>query len=170
MILTDYYLFERVATKSKTRLDCKLSTNSYPVFEEKAVTKSQGATEKRDAINVGDLLIYLGDVPWNFRGDVHRKADKSISIKGENISSIFVPDVTKNFAYGDVKGTSDALLFVFHNLEIVNGVISSGSVVEIFVARGKSKDRVALYEMICDDHLDDEMDELISRAVPRKDE
>lgn len=168
MILTDYYKFERLATKSKTRLDCVTSTRSYTEFEEKTVTKFQRSTDKRDAVNIGDFLIYLGSVPRGFRGDVHRKADKSISIKGKHISSVFVPDVTNNFAYGDVKGTSDALLFVFHNLEIVNGVIQSGSVVEIFVARGKSKNQVALYELLCDGGLDEEMNDLRVCATPRK--
>lgn len=168
MILTDYYRFERLATKSKMRLDCVTSTESYTEFDEKVVTKFQRATEKRDAANIGDLLIYLGNVPKGFRGDVHRKADKSISIKGKHLSSVFTPDVTNNFGYGDVKGTSDALLFVFHKLKIINGVIQQASVVEIFVARGKSKNQVALYESLCDGDLDEEMKELRTRAIPRK--
>lgn len=45
MILTDYYCFERLASKSKTRLDCTASTMSYPEFEEKRCTKPQRATE-----------------------------------------------------------------------------------------------------------------------------
>ena len=32
-ILTDYYRFERIATKSKTRLDCVASTGSYPELD-----------------------------------------------------------------------------------------------------------------------------------------
>ena len=63
MILTDYYKFERLATKSKTRLDCVTSTRSYTEFEEKTVTKFQRATGKRDAVNIGDFLVYLGSVP-----------------------------------------------------------------------------------------------------------
>lgn len=167
MILTDYYRFERLATKSKMRLDCVTSTQSYPEFEEKVVTKFQRATEKRDAANIGDILIYLGNVPKGFGGDVHRKADKSISIKGKHLSSVFTPDVTNNFGYGDVKGTSDALLFEIH-VEIVNGVIQPASVVEIYVARGKSNNRVALYEQLCDGALDDEMNDLRNREIPRK--
>ena len=102
MYLTDYYRFDRVATKAKMRLDCTASTESYPEFEEKRATKQQRATEKRDATNAGDLVVYYGDVPDQFGGDVHRKADKSLTIKSKNLSSIFVPDPRGCFAYGDV--------------------------------------------------------------------
>ena len=117
-ILTDYYRFERIATKSKTRLDCVASTGSYPEFEEKRATKAYRATDKRDATDINALVIYFGDVPNIFGGDVHRKADKAITIKGKNLSSVYVPDPATPYGYGDVSGTTDALLFVFDNLEV----------------------------------------------------
>ncbi len=166
-ILTDYYRFERIATKSKTRLDCTASTASYPEFEEKRSTKEYRATEKRDATEAGALVIYFGDVPDQFGGNVHRKADKAITIKGKNLSSIYVPDPNTPFGYGDVRGTADALLFVFENLEVANGIILGGGV-EVFVARGKSKDRVPLYNLLTDGELDDEMNELRQRAGATK--
>jgi len=164
-ILTDYYKFSRVATKAKLRLDCVASTESYPEFEERRATKATRATEKRDATNVGDLVIYFGDVPEQFGGDVHRKADKSITIKGKNLSSVYVPDPSNNLAYGDVWGTADALLFVFDGVEVVNGVIQAGATVEIFIARGKSKDRVPLYNLLSDGELDEELNDLRQRAI-----
>lgn len=166
MILTDYYKFERVATKAKSRMDCTASTHSYPEFEERKATRANKATEKRDATDIGDIIIYYNDVPTQFGGDVHRKADKSISIKGNNLSSVYVPNVTKNIAYGDFRGTTDALLFVFHNLKVVDGVIQKGSMIEVFVARGKSKDRVPLFELLSDGELDDEISELRQKASP----
>ena len=166
MILTDYYRFERVATKAKSRMDCTASTHSYPEFEERKATRANKATEKRDATEVGDIIIYYNDVPTQFGGDVHRKADKSISIKGKNLSSVYVPNVTKNIAYGDFRGTTDALLFVFHNLKVVDGVIQKGSMIEVFVARGKSKDRVPLFELLSDGELDEEISELRQKASP----
>ena len=168
-ILTDYYCFEKVAFKSKTRLDCVASTGSYPEFEDKRATKPTKGTDKRDATNAGDLVIYLGDVPEQYGGNVHRKADKSITIKGKNLSSVFVPDPSNNFGYGDVKGTTDALLFIFDDIQIVDGCIISGAV-EVFVARGKSKDRVPLYNLLCDGELEEEMNELRARAHELKDE
>lgn len=160
MILTDYYRFERIATKSKLRMDCTASTRSYDPLEEKRATKANKATEKRDATNVGDLVIYFGDVPTHFGGDVHRKADKSITIKSENLSSVYVPDVRKNIGYGDFKRTSDALLFVFHGLKSPNGVLEAGAVIEIFVARGQRNNRVGLFNLLESGELDDEMEGL----------
>ncbi len=160
MILTDYYRFERLATKAKSRMDCTASTMTYEEFEEKRATKATRATERRDATNIGDLVFYYNDVPPQFGGNVHRKADKSITIKSKNLSSVYVPDPNTNFAYGDFKGTSDALLFVFHNLKIIDGVIQAEAIIEVFVARGKSKDRVPLYNALCDGELDEEMNAL----------
>ena len=37
---------------------------------------------------------------------------KAISIKGNNLSSVFVPMPNSGLGYGDVRGTDDALLFV----------------------------------------------------------
>ncbi len=163
-ILTDYYCFKKIATKSKTRLDCVASTGSYPEFEEKRVTKANKVTEKRDATELGSLICYYGDVPESFGGNVHRKADKAITIKGKNLSSIYVPDPNTPFGYGDVRGTADALLFFFDALELVNGSIAVGATIEVFVARGKSKDRVPLYNLLTDGELDDEISELRERA------
>ena len=168
MYLTDYYRFERVATKAKMRLDCTASTESYPEFEEKRATKQQRATEKRDATNVGDLVVYYGDVPDQFGGDVHRKADKSLTIKSKNLSSIFVPEPRGCFAYGDVRGTSDAILIVFVGFEVINGVVQKGGKMEVFVARGESKDRVGLFNLLCDGELSEEIELLRARATKHR--
>lgn len=166
-ILTDYYRFDKIGKKSITRLDCTDSTGSYPEFEDKRATKLTKANERRDATNVGDLVIYLGDVPKQFGGNAQRKADKSLTIKGKNLSSMYVPDVTNNFAYGDVRGTTDALLFVFDNLVIVDGRVISGGL-DVFVARGKCRDRVSLYNLLCDGELDEEMSSLKEMAKAYK--
>ena len=98
MILTDYYRFERLeATSAKLRIDCTASTGSYEPLEEKRATKQLRHTDKRDGCNVGDLFCYFGDVPEQFGGDVHRKADKALT-KSKNISSIYTPD-PKSTAY-----------------------------------------------------------------------
>lgn len=166
MTLTDYYRFERVASKAKSRMDCTASTHSYPEFEDRKATRANKATEKRDVTEVGDIIIYYNDVPTQFGGDVHRKADKSLSIKGNNLSSVYIPDPARNIGYGDFRGTTDALLFVFHDLKVINRVIQQGSVIEVFVARGKSNDRVPLFELLSDGELDEEMNELRLKASP----
>lgn len=162
--LTDYYRFERLATKSKTRMDCTASTQSYPDFEEKRATKATNASEKKDATRVDTLIAYYGDVPSRFVAEPQRKAGKALSMKGRNVSSIFVPDGRKDLGYGDVYGTADALLFVFKNLDTVDGAIQAGGVLEVFVARGKAKDCLPLYNLLSDGELDAEMAALREQA------
>lgn len=166
-ILTDYYKFERVAIKSKTRLDCTASTRSYPEFEEKRTTRAARATEKKDGTSIGDLIVYFGNVPDSFGGNVQRKADKSLTIKGKNLSSIYVPDVQSGLGYGDVKGTTDALLFMFHDFSVTDGKVQAGAVLEVFIARGKSKDRIALFNVLTDGELDEEIEALRKQAVTK---
>ena len=168
MILTDYYRFERLEdTISKLRVDCTASTKNYEPLEEKRATKAFRHTDKRDGCNVDDLFCYFGDVPEQFGGDVHRKADKALS-KSNNISSIFTPDPKSNLGFGDMRGTADALLFVFTDAQPVNDRLQAGAVIEVFVARGYAKDRVALYNELSDGLLDEEMDYLRQQATSER--
>ncbi len=164
-ILTDYYCFEKKSIKSKHRFDCVSSTESYPVFECHRATRARRETDRFDATSIGDLVIYLGDVPERFGGAVKRKADKSITIKSNNLSSVYKPDPKSEFAYGDVKGTTDALLFKFNGVDFINGSAQQGGIIEVFVARGKSRDRMALYNLLEDGALDDEMQLLREKAT-----
>lgn len=143
MILTDYYKFERLPDcKAKTRLDCTQSTQSYPEFE---------AMRNK----AGQLFMYLGNVPEQFNANVKRRADMALS-KTKNISSVFVPDVTLLFGYGDVRGTNDALLFVFN---------ADYTAFDLFVARGQKNNRGALYNLLADNELSQEIEILKQRAV-----
>ena len=145
MILTDYYRFEHLPdSKSKSRLDCVASTQNYNEFEQ--------LRNKR-----GELFIYFCNVPESFSASAQRKADKIITTReGKSLSSVFVPDVTLPFAYGDVKGSSDAVL-------IVNN--EGYTELEIFVARGKKNNRINLWNMLKDGELDNEISVLIKAAV-----
>lgn len=167
MILTDYYRFERIASKAKTRLDCVASTNSYPPLEDKRCTRATKASDKRDAINNGGLIVYLGDVPDNFNASHKRKADKNISLKGNNVSSVYVPDIETPMGYGDFANTTDALLFVYDGLEVINGAVQAGAILEIFVARGKTGHQKGLYDMLVDGALDDELATLRGQATSK---
>ena len=169
MIITDYYQFAKLPEqKSKLRLDCLQSTKSYNSFEEKRATKMQRVTEHRDAIDLGNLIIYYGDVPDRFGGDVKRKASKSISIKGNNLSSVYVPDVANNYGYGDMRGTTDALLFFFDKFDVIDGKIQEGATLEIFICRGMRENHSQLYNLLCDGELDDEIAILRAQAVTEK--
>lgn len=143
MILTDYYKMAKLPEqKSKTRLDCTASTTSYPDFE--ALRNKAGA-----------LFFYFGNVPTQFRGDVHRRADMALT-KTQNISSVYVPDVEKRFGYGDMRGSMDALLFLFG---------SEYNTIEIYVARGQKNNRMQLYNLLSDGELSEEIEELKKHLV-----
>jgi hypothetical protein len=45
-------------------------------------------------------------------------------------------------------------------MQVINGVIQSGGIIEIFVARGRSKDRMPLYNLLTDGELDEDMNRL----------
>jgi len=143
MILTDYYQMAKLPDqRSKYRLDCTASSKSYPEFE----------TMRNKA---GAFFFYFGDVPEQFGGDVHRKADKAVT-KTKNISSVFVPDVKQRFGYGDVRGTQDALLFIFG---------SDYSQIDVYVARGQRNNRMQLYNLLSDGELTEEMEQLKRHLV-----
>jgi hypothetical protein len=143
MILSDYYYFEHLPEcKSTTRFDCTASTKSNPDFE---IMRNKE----------GRLFLYYGDVPENFKADAKRKADKVLT-KTKSISSVYVPDVSKPLAFGDVRGTKDAILFVFN---------TDATAFELYVARGQKNNRGALYNLLADGELTDEIAELKQRAV-----
>ncbi len=143
MILSDYYKFEHLPEcKSQTRFDCSTSTKSNPDFE--ALRNKHGL-----------LFLYYGDVPDNFKASSKRKADKVLT-KTKSISSVFVPDITKPFAFGDVRNTKDALLFIFN---------TDYTAFELYVARGQRNNRAALYNLLADGELADEIAVLKQRAM-----
>lgn len=142
MILSDYYLLEKLPlSKSKMRYDVTESTGGYQSFE----------TLKNKA---GQLFFYYGDVPDRFNARVKRRADKCIS-KTHNISSVFVPDVTLPFAYGDVNFSSDAILLVFKD---------DYRVIELYVARGQKNNQRNIYNLLCDGELNNEIQLLKEHA------
>ncbi len=151
MILTDYYRFEKLSDqKSKMRIDCTGSTESYNPLE--SFKNKQG-----------ELFLYLGDNTHTMAGK-ERKADLALS-KTTHISSIFNPDLEKPFWYGDMKGTSDAFLFVHKDFSLVDGRIQAGAVIELFVARGQRNNRNSLYNLLADGELDNEMQALKNRVT-----
>jgi len=146
MILTDYYKFVHLPDcKSTMRRDCVCSTQSYNDFE--CLRNKQG-----------NLFVYFGDVPNQFGGDVHKKADKAIT-KTKNISSVFVPDITQNSAFGDVKGTYDAIL-------IINN--KDYSELEVFVARGYKNNRLNIWQNFIAGEYDFEIENLRKNAIAEK--
>jgi hypothetical protein len=146
MILTDLYTGEHLPDSPKTRYEVTACTKEYEPFEMKLKNK-RGA-------NKGGLSFYFGDVPdrWHFASK--DRPDKAIT-KGENISSVFVPDVSLPFAFGDVKGTQDALLIIQSNEWLT---------LEIFIARGQRNNKRNLYHLLCDKELNNEIENLRNQA------
>lgn len=150
MILTDYYKFERLAAaKSKTRVDCTASSESYPPFE--------SLTNKK-----GELFVYIGDNTHTAAGQ-KGKSDLAIT-HTKHISSVYRPDIESGLGWGDVNGEKDALLFVLTNFFIVNGQVTDGAKVEIFVARGKRSNHHNLYNLFADGELNGDIERLRQNA------
>lgn len=166
MIITDYYKFEKTALKARRRMDCVASTKSYPEFEDKRRTKASKQTEKRDANYIGSLVVSFGPPADAWKQDKRRKADNAVTIGSNNLSSVYVPDVTLPYAFGDVKGTTDAILFVLSNtFGVTDGRVNQGGVMEMFICRGMSNNCNALYNMLCNGELDDEIEAMRGKAV-----
>jgi hypothetical protein len=144
MILDSLYILSKQGI-AKTRFDVNLCTGDYEVFEMMRNPK-------------GKLFFYYTDVPDNFRANIKRRTDKSITNRsGRNVSSVFVPDLTLPFAYGDVKGTNDAILFLFNDEQ---------AVIELFIAKGKRNNRVGLFQLLMDGQLQNEMEALRKLSKP----
>ncbi len=148
---TAYYRFEKLATKSVYRLDCVAATNNYQPFEAMRAVKKRGTT------NRGDLFVYLLDVPKQFGGDIHNKATKSLTTsRGKNLSSIIAPDHASRYAYGDVMGTNDAILFIVEQ-----------PAVEVYIFSGKAQQKNKIWLMACRGQLDKELAVMRAAARPQ---
>ena len=166
MTLVAYYLFKKLPNqKGGTRMDCIASTGNYTEFEEKRATKPYKGNAKADPYNVNNLKINITQVPPNYPDEVRKTADRIVNMQNKPLSTIYKPDPTGNFGYGDVQGTTDALLFVT-KFETVGSRVQDGGTLEVFIARGMSKDKISLYNVFADGCLLDEMDELRERAKP----
>jgi hypothetical protein len=142
MILTDLYKGEHLPDAAKSRYDITASTQGYEPFENLLKNRKKG------------LSFYFGDVPDRWHFSSKDKPDKAIS-KSDNISSVFVPDVTLPFAFGDVKGTQDAILIIYSK---------DWQTIEIFISRGQKNNRRNLYTLLCDGEMDHEIETLRNRA------
>ena len=101
--------------------------------------------------------FYYGKTPEQFKADAKRKSGAAIT-DGTNLTSVYTPDLDSPLlGYGDMKGTNDALLFLF--ADDYTGV-------EVFVARGLKNHVKALFTLFADGELADEMECLRQQAKP----
>ena len=148
MILTDYYKMQEIRVRKSHRFDCTASTGRYNPFE--AIANKCRDKKKR-------FFFYYGGVPDSFNAYAQRKADRVIT-NGDNLSSVYIPDLDNPLlGYGDMKGTNDALLFLFTD---------DYKQIEIFVARGYKNHAKGLFTLFADDELADEVADLRQQATP----
>jgi hypothetical protein len=142
-LITDYYKAEKLPETAKTRYDVTASTGSYEPFEMKLRNRQ------------GGLNFHFGDCPAAFRFAGVKRPDKAIT-RGENISSVFVPDPSLPYGFGDVYHAQDAILYIFSK---------DWQVIELFIIRGQRNNRQGLYHLLCDGELDQEIDLLRKQAI-----
>lgn len=146
MILTDYYRFEKSSNnKSGYRIDCIASTQSYPVFE----------NLRNDT---GLLFMYLNDGKDLHSSKFKRKPDK-ILFHTHNISEVFMPDITRLLAFGNVFETLDAILMQCDN---------DSNIIEIMIARGQKNNQLQLYHLFVDEAFSKEIETLRKQAIAEK--
>ena len=154
--------------KAKRRMDCVISTHNYMPLEAARSKKPRRGGANSDPVEAGALLGYVSVVPRSFGYPAQRRFDRVFSTGGRNVSGIHFPDPAPNgvIAWGDMKGTNDALLFVFHGFQTVDGRISEGAIMEVFVSRGNAAYGNTLCRMMEEGRLNAEIKELRDKARP----
>lgn len=147
-IFTDYYKGQ-LLTDAKCRYDISHSTGTYPVFESLLINKLK--------FNVGGLSFNYTQRPAKFKGNEKRLTEMILSKGSSSISSIYVPNLQKNYvAYGDVKTTNDAMIIFFDE---------DKRLIEVFIARGLKNDKKQLYTDACAGYYDAELEAIRQSAT-----
>ena len=148
MILTDYYRMVRLqeyANNKTPRFDCIASTGEYPMFE-KMASRSK----------VKRFYCYYNGIPDSFSYRAKEKAERAIT-NTTHISSVFIPNLKRPLCgYGDVRGTQDAILFVFS---------ADYNLMEVFIARGYKSQQRALFSSMMRGELNAEITKIRQAAI-----
>jgi len=141
MIIDCYYRFEKNENgKSKTRFDLAAFSDTYePLHKQNAK---------------GEVFLYLSHTPERVTAHQKRKSDFCISTREGYVSAVYVPDIQKpHLAFGDVRNTQDAMLFMVWEKAI-----------EIFIAKGKRNVVNNLFNLLYDGELETEIAHLKEQA------
>ncbi|MBQ0063718.1 MAG: hypothetical protein KBS94_06810 [Prevotella sp.] len=138
-------------------------------MERARATKAKAGTEKQDAIKVGSLRIYHNRTPEHYGVNSARKPAYSVTLGGKNLSGAYIPSTefenpTCFIGWGDVKGTSDLIVFVFSAFEVIDGRVSDGAMLEMFIARDYAQHFRNVLDAVQDGCLDEEMNLLRGTA------
>lgn len=128
------YDFSRVASKAKHRMDCTGQSGCYALFEASRATTVTRATPKRDATDVGDLVVYFGKRPQRFSGNL---PTYSLTLKGRNLTSLYPLEDVQGVWYGDVPHTRDAVVIVGDIVEDGTGNILMGGSLSVYIFEGQ---------------------------------
>lgn len=124
MIIIDAYIAEHISERSKSRFDITAGTYTNEAFEQPITNKE------------GEQFFYLCN-------DTHSKgkskADYAITHGSYHMTGVYV-SVGERFGYGNIKGTSDALIFDLKDCSFIDGHITANSKVIIYIARGCARD------------------------------
>lgn len=152
MRLTDYYNAEKLQElTAKYRFEVTRSTLEYDLF--------QRLLENKRKPNVGGLSFNF--VPRSTKWEGEEVPDNAITKGSENITSVYIPDPSLPYGYGDIKGTRDACLVVFNADFKENGITT----IELFIARGQKHNKKNLWYELVDGELDHELEILRKRSV-----
>ena len=151
MIFTDYYKGEKL-TYAKSRYDITASTGEYDYFE--------GLLLNKRGFNIGGLSFNLVTRPDQWKG---KKTDLAITKGSSNITSLKRPDISKSFAFGDIKGTNDGCIIIFNPDFKKTGITT----IEILIARGLRNDTNSLWDLLVDGEFDHDFETLRKKAVTK---
>ena len=146
-LIDSYYRFERKPdAMAKTRRDLITFFRTYEPLHK--------------ANRSSEVCLYLSDA-GNINSRSRRRPRQRISDpQGNHISAIYHPEPEMpEFGYGDVKGTQDALLFIFS---------PDTTRIEILVAKGKGTVVQNLFDLLCDGELENEIRSLRMEAGQMK--
>jgi hypothetical protein len=152
MILSDYYKGEKL-TDAKSRFDIVACYGEYDLFESLLINKR--------GFNIGGLSFNLVTRPEKWKS---KNASLAICKGSHNISSLLRPDLNLNFAFGDINGKLDAVVFIFNPDWKEAGI----NTLEIFIARGLRNDLNSLWDLLNDGELDEEIEIFRKKAVTKK--
>jgi hypothetical protein len=151
MILTDYYKGEKL-TDAKSRYDITASSGEYDLFESLLINKTR--------FNIGGQSFNCVSRPNRWK---KKNADLAISKGSHNITSLIRPDISTNYAFGDINHTKDGCIIAFNP----DWKETSITTIEIFIARGLRSDINSLWDLLIDEELKPEMETLRQKAVTK---
>lgn len=151
MIFTDYYKGEKL-TDAKSRFDITTTTGEYDFFESLLINKR--------GFNINGLSFNCVSRPVRWKG---KKTDLALIKGSNNITSLKRPDIEKNIAFGDIKGSNDGCIIVFNPDFKEVGIFT----IEIFIARGLRNDTNSLLNLFTDGELNYEVEALRKKAVTK---